>query len=301
MKCFKILFLILSINVAEAQQIINITDYTTNEAISFAYIKCNDIVVYSNENGLADISSLKDCNSILVYAIGYQYITVLKNEINDVIAMIPEIEQLDSVLIKSSKNQVLKTTKRIRSSKVLGSAILPSQSNILSLIKPFDEMEDKVLKKIILKTTRHAGHIKRDRVLFKNTLIKYRLEIYQNDEDSLGKLIYFSIPQSVSTGKNDELEFVIDKNIRLEDKGLYFKLVHLGALDMQGEYIITENPGLFMMRVDIADHVSKEYSITSFQHTLNGMNSSLKSMNYKDYGMGNNREFYLNYKFVYID
>ncbi len=291
--------LLISVTVT-SQDHVTIVDASTNKPVAFSYIYCSGKIMYANENGYVEFPAEMDCDEIMITALGYEAMKLFISGLEKQVFLKPKPLKLDEVTLSDYQNSKIKKTKAVGKSVPLAGAILPCFTTSLSKVVPKPKLISKRISAVRLKTNRHVGYGRDRKVIYKNTRLKCRLEIYTNKNGSLGELIYYSKPQIVETGGKDELVFEIDKNIQFYEEGLFIQLTNLGALDQKGEFVDCEG-GLFWLRMKIADKESKEYSLTSYQHTLTGTPSDRKVLNYSNHGMRENKDFYINYRFEYYD
>ncbi len=268
--------------------------------MAFAYIYCSEKILYANENGYVELPIKLDCDEIVITALGFETLSLSHTELESRIFLTPKALVLDEVAISNTKGLKIKRTKKVGKSVPLAGTILPCFTTSLSKVVPKPKLISKRISAVKLKTNRHVGYRRDKKEVYQNTKLKCRLEIYTNNDGALGELIYYSQPQIAGTGKKDELIFKMDKNIQFYEEGLFIQLTNLGTLDENGEYVDCEG-GLFWLRMKIADKDSKEYSLTSYQYTPNGIPSDRKVLNYSNHGMSENKDFFLNYRFEYHD
>lgn len=301
MKYIILIVLILSINFSNSQNVL-ILESNSNLVIPFANVMTDSISVYSNENGVVDLSRIEDESVVIISSIGYQTLEIEKKEIKEILYLEPIDYILPSIVILANE-RVIEDTKRLRDSKKLGSQILPRHTNITTKIIPREKLVSKRITSIKLLFERHSGMSKNQKEIFKKSKLLIRLNFFNVDGDSLGELIHSSETFNLITGSTDELVVSLKEvQLKLSKDGFYIQLENLGAVDEKGEFIEGNN-GLFIARAKISDKKSTEYFIESYKLTSNGQYDIENQLNYKDvFGDSDlDKNFFLNFQFSYYE
>jgi hypothetical protein len=296
----KLIFLvaILFLSLAKSQNLVTV-EKVTKEIIPFVNVVGDQKSTYSNENGVIDLNQYADTIVLTASAIGYKSLKIRKNMIKDTLFLQQRPEFLDTVIINTFSGEE-KVTNKLRNSKVLGNQIIPCHYNILSKIISKEVVFGNKISSIAIPFDKHKGYDLKVRDKFNKTKILVRLNIFKSTDNAVGDLLFSSDPKNIATGKNDKIDFSLAGiNLEFSLEGFYIQLEHLGAIDMNGNFVECE--GLFFARAEISDKKSKEYDITSFQMSTDGILKYELPLNYRQV-FGENakdKNYFLNYRFTY--
>lgn len=300
MKYFTLLLFLFNISFCFSQNIL-ILDESSKKVIPFANLVSDSTALYSNENGIVDITTFNQDDHIKISAIGYSSQMMYRSKIVDSVFLKPIDNFLEEILVLSDKIKT-KTTKKLKDSKKLGNQIIPCHTNIITKVSTKQDLKNKKISSIIIPFKRHVGMSKEQKKKYNKSKLNLRVNIYKIEGDSLGELLYSSPTTNIRTGQNDELSFSLKGvNLKFTKEGFYIQVENLGAVDEHGDFI--ECSGLFAARMDISDKESKEYDIESYRLVTNGSIYLEKQLNYTQ-SFGNNdldKNYFLNYRFEYYD
>lgn len=113
-----------------AQKVL-VLDKSSKEIIPFANLVSDSTVVYSNENGIANIAPFKKDDHIKVSAIGYKFQEMNRSSIVDSVFLQPIDNVLEEIVVLSDEIKI-KKTKKLKDSKKLGDQVLPCHTNIIT-------------------------------------------------------------------------------------------------------------------------------------------------------------------------
>nr|WP_042293365.1 hypothetical protein [Nonlabens ulvanivorans] len=276
-------------------------DYNSKEIIPFANLMSDSTVVYSNENGIADITIFNEDDYIKVSAIGYKPQEMYRSSIVDSVFLQSIDNVLEEIVVLSDKIKI-KKTKKLKDSKKLGNKVLPCHTNIITKVSSKQDLNNNKISSLIIPFIRHAGMSKEQKKKYYKSKLNLRVNIYEVDGNSLGALLYSSPTKNIITGQNDELSFTLrEVDLKFTKEGFYIQLENLGAVDEGGGFI--KCSGLFFARIDISDNESKEYNIESYRVAKNGSVDLEKQLNYTQFFGKNDldKNFFLNYRFEYYE
>ncbi|MCA0133887.1 hypothetical protein [Winogradskyella alexanderae] len=225
-KTFKplLLFLLIFYSAKVQAQRIILVDSITKAPLSFVAIEFEDSGFYSSISGEFDLKMVIS-DSLKIRLLGYKTKKYKTSTLKDTIFLQANSYQLDEVTLTRNQDKT-KNIKFLKGAKSFGSWPLQPKSEIITSIKPSEEIKNHYVDKIIIPFSKVI-----EKKELKNKKIKayVRIHIYNSINNNISESLYSSPPKDVNSFTKDIVTFDIsDEMILLNENGIFIGLELIG-------------------------------------------------------------------------
>ena len=244
-----------------------IIDSISKKPIPFVNVQAGDEGLYSNNDGIANLSSLKKFHTISLTHIGYYDKQIKLNKVEDSILMSPRPIEIKEIVVSGQSKELL--FQPLKKAGNFGSWVLSPKNELLTIIRP-KQTENRILRSVSFpfansnEKLRHNNHVEAAMV---------RINIYKVENNVPFTQIYSSIPIETNSIEKDLITLEFDENmIELTSDGLCFGIEMLGYYDELGNSI----DGNSYVRPILTNKVFDEFYTSTLLRNVFGDNNIFK-------------------------